>query len=93
MLERVAEWVLFSLMEEPISTKGTALSRAVDGMKAGRLQPLRYGFYKVFVRGLEHGKKRTSGAKALNGRGLYGTAEAVPFVKVRFMARLKPCPC
>jgi hypothetical protein len=24
MLERVAEWVLFSLMEEPISTNGTA---------------------------------------------------------------------
>jgi len=26
MLERVAEWVLFSLMEESISTKGTALA-------------------------------------------------------------------
>jgi hypothetical protein len=48
-------------------------------------------FARWFVRGLKHGKRRTSGAKALNGRGLYGTAEAVPFVKVRCMARLKPC--
>src|SRR5579862_3216405 len=34
-------------------------------------------------------KRRTSEAKALNSRGLYGTAEAVPFVKIRCMARLK----
>jgi hypothetical protein len=33
------------------------------------------------VRELEHGKRRISGAKALNGSGFYGTAEAVPFVK------------
>jgi hypothetical protein len=32
--------------------------------------------------GLEHGKKRTSGAKALNGSGFYGTAKPVPFVEV-----------
>jgi hypothetical protein len=29
-------------------------------------------------------KKRTSGAKALIGTALYGTAEAVPFVERRF---------
>jgi hypothetical protein len=35
-------------------------------------------------------KSRTSGAKALTDSSLYGTAEAVPFVKSLFPIGLKP---
>jgi hypothetical protein len=37
-------------------------------------------------------RSRTSGAEALNCAVLYGTAEAVPFVKRLFPRPVKSCP-
>ena len=72
--------------------EGHGFSRAVDGMKAGRLQPLRCRFLQGnLCVDLNMAKDVPQGLKPSMAAAFYGTAEAVPFVKVRCMARLKPC--
>jgi hypothetical protein len=60
-----------------ILDEGHGFSRAVNIMRAGRLQPLGYGSSLSLGAGISV-KERTSGAKALTVQSL--------------TARLKPCP-
>jgi hypothetical protein len=63
--------------------EGHGFSRAIDGMKAGRLQPLRYGFLQgSLCVDLNMATDVPQGLKPAMAAAFYGTAEAVPFVKV-----------
>jgi hypothetical protein len=72
--------------------EGHGFSRAVDGMKAGRLQPLRYGFLQGnLCVDLNMAKDVPQGLKPSMAGGFTARLKPCPFVKVRCMARLKPC--
>jgi hypothetical protein len=72
--------------------EGHGFSRAVDGVKAGRLQPLRYGLLRGnLCVNLSMEKNVPQWLKPSMAAAFYGTAKPVPFVEVRCMARLTPC--
>jgi hypothetical protein len=67
--------------------EGHGFSRAVDGMKAGRLQPLRYGFLQGnLCVDLNMAKDVPQGLKPSMAAAFYGTAKAVPLLRVLYQA-------
>jgi hypothetical protein len=52
-------------------------------------QPLRYVFPRLYLHPT-NSKNRISAAKAVRAQGIYGTAEAVPFVKGLFQRPVPP---